>query len=235
LREPDDQSERTKLALRFAAIAPQACVEKGLEDGVNSAKRMQPSASRVVAGSPDQKCKSNDQNQDNQHPVLSFDSKNVKWLNEKLHRRRPFVVQNRRFSAEKILFIYSVCGATQWRGVPPEQAPPSSIKRTLVQDAGQAVSLSKSASVYLTSSGPIIDAPAGGGERPCPGDGGNGLKTDGDCNGGVLRRVHDEGHGQLSHGIRCTRSSNFRSNGARWLREKVYSKMPHPIRHKMRQ
>jgi hypothetical protein len=114
LREPDDQSERTKLALRFAAIAPQACVEKGLEDKVNSAKRMQPSASSVVAGSPDQKCKSNDQNQDNQHPVLPFDSKNVKWLNEKLHRRRPLSVQIMGFGEKNILFFYS-CGVETLR------------------------------------------------------------------------------------------------------------------------
>jgi hypothetical protein len=86
--------------------ASNSCRER-LQNRINSARRAGPSASRVVASSPDQKCKSNDQNQDNQHPVLAFDSKNVKWLNEELHRYRPFVVQPRGFDAEKILFIYS--------------------------------------------------------------------------------------------------------------------------------
>ena len=96
-----------KRVLRSASIARRARVEKGLQNRINSARRAALSASRIVASSPDQKCKSNDQNQDNQHPVLAFDSKNVKWLNEKLHRNRPFIVQPRGFYAEKILFIYS--------------------------------------------------------------------------------------------------------------------------------
>jgi hypothetical protein len=92
--------------LRSASIARLAPVEKGLQDRINSARPAALWASGIVASSPDQKCKSNDQNQDNQHPVLAFDSKNVKWLNEKLHRDRPPIVQTRGFDAEKILFIY---------------------------------------------------------------------------------------------------------------------------------
>ena len=106
-----------KRVLRSASIARRARVEKGLQNRINSARRAALSASRIVASSPDQKCKSNDQNQDNQHPVLAFDSKNVKWLNEELHRDRPFLVQFRRFDEKRILFLYLIDGATQWRGL----------------------------------------------------------------------------------------------------------------------
>jgi hypothetical protein len=89
-----------------------ARVEKRLQDRGNSARQTKLPASILVARSPDQKCKADDQNQDNQHPILTFDSKNVKRLNEKLHRVRPFFGQNMRFGKKKILFFYSRCVTT---------------------------------------------------------------------------------------------------------------------------
>ena len=65
---------------------------------------------RVTSGSiasrPDEKNEADDQDDDNQHPGLHFDAKNVEGLNEKLHGPRPFIVQVKVFGAKKILFIY---------------------------------------------------------------------------------------------------------------------------------
>jgi hypothetical protein len=50
-------------------------------------------ASSPVASPPDENNESDDQNSDNQHPVLDLDAENVVRLNEVLHRARPFLVQ----------------------------------------------------------------------------------------------------------------------------------------------
>ena len=63
-------------------------------------------ASSLVAGPSDEKGESDDQNSDNQHPVLDVHAKNIVRLNEKLHRVRPFIVQGKPSRAKRILFIY---------------------------------------------------------------------------------------------------------------------------------
>jgi hypothetical protein len=63
-------------------------------------------ASGPVASPPAEKNESDDQNDDNQHPVPDLDAENIVRLNEKLHRARPFLVQGGLFRTEKILFLY---------------------------------------------------------------------------------------------------------------------------------
>jgi len=53
--------------------------------------------SRPVASVPDEKNESCDQPNDNEHPVLAFETQKGEMLNEKLHRSRPLFGQDRRF------------------------------------------------------------------------------------------------------------------------------------------
>jgi hypothetical protein len=62
--------------------------------------------SRPVASLPDEKNESRDQPNDNEHPVLTFETQKGEMLNEKLHRSRPLFGQNKRFSDQNILFLY---------------------------------------------------------------------------------------------------------------------------------
>jgi hypothetical protein len=48
---------------------------------------------KTIACSPDEKNEGHDQKKDNHHPILGFEAKKAKWLNEKLHRFRPFLAQ----------------------------------------------------------------------------------------------------------------------------------------------
>jgi hypothetical protein len=50
-------------------------------------------AVKSIAGSPNKKNEGHDQKKDNQHPILGFEAEKAKWLNEKLHRLRPFLAQ----------------------------------------------------------------------------------------------------------------------------------------------
>jgi hypothetical protein len=72
-------------------------------------------ASSPVASPSDENNESDDQNRDNQHPVLDLDAENVVRLNEVLHRARPFLVQGRLFGAENILFLYGRANARRAR------------------------------------------------------------------------------------------------------------------------
>jgi hypothetical protein len=46
--------------------------------------------SNLVACSPDEGNESRDQKNNNEHPILAFETKKAKFLNEKFHRFRPF-------------------------------------------------------------------------------------------------------------------------------------------------
>jgi hypothetical protein len=52
---------------------------------------------KSIAGSPDKKNEGDDQKKDNQHPILGFKAEKANWLNEKLHRFRPFLGQGKWF------------------------------------------------------------------------------------------------------------------------------------------
>jgi hypothetical protein len=57
-------------------------------------------ASSPVASPSDEESERDDQNSDNQHPVLDHDAENVVRLNEVLQPTRPFLVQDMPFRAK---------------------------------------------------------------------------------------------------------------------------------------
>jgi hypothetical protein len=69
-------------------------------------RRSDLAASSPVASLPDEKNVSCDQPNDDEHPVLTFETQKGEMLDEKLHRSRPLFVQDRRFSSKNILFLY---------------------------------------------------------------------------------------------------------------------------------
>lgn len=72
------------------------------------------SESGPITGIPTVNCKTCNQRDDEKHPILDFDAKNVDMLDKKLHRRRPFFVQGMCFGDKNILLLYSVApGITQ--------------------------------------------------------------------------------------------------------------------------
>jgi len=52
---------------------------------------------QIYRGFARQKNEGDDQKKDNQHPILGFKAEKAKWLNEKLHRFRPFLGQGKWF------------------------------------------------------------------------------------------------------------------------------------------
>jgi hypothetical protein len=60
------------------------------------ARRVLPSG--PIARLPDKENESGDQASHDEHPVLTFETKKSKMLNQKLHRCRPFFSQNRRLA-----------------------------------------------------------------------------------------------------------------------------------------
>jgi hypothetical protein len=62
--------------------------------------------SALVSARPDKQNKRSDHESDNQHPNLPIESEKANFLNEKLHRSRPFIVQAKSFSLKNILFDY---------------------------------------------------------------------------------------------------------------------------------
>jgi hypothetical protein len=61
---------------------------------------------KSIARQPDEKNESNDQKEDNQHPILAFDAEKSEWLDEKLHQSRPVLVHGKQFLQKNILFFY---------------------------------------------------------------------------------------------------------------------------------
>jgi hypothetical protein len=69
--------------------------------------------SGLIASLPNKENESGDQASHDEHPVLTFEAKKGKMLNQELHRSAPFfrktsvlLVQNRHFGATNILFLY---------------------------------------------------------------------------------------------------------------------------------
>jgi hypothetical protein len=62
-------------------------------------------ASRSIASRPVEKNEADDQDDDNQHPGLHFDAKNVEGLNEELHRHAPLLCKVRHSPKKDIIYI----------------------------------------------------------------------------------------------------------------------------------
>jgi hypothetical protein len=62
--------------------------------------------SRPVASLPDENNESCGQPNDDEHPVLDFETQKGEMLNEKMHRSRSLFGQDRRFGDKNILFLY---------------------------------------------------------------------------------------------------------------------------------
>jgi hypothetical protein len=60
--------------------------------------------SNLAASSPGEQHEGDDQQEDNQHPVLHFEAKKTEFLNEKLHSVAPFLCKMRPL-AEKIYYF----------------------------------------------------------------------------------------------------------------------------------
>jgi hypothetical protein len=63
--------------------------------------------SNLVACSPDEDNESGDQQNNNEHPILAFETKKAKFLNEKFHRFRPFIGQSMVSCDRNILFFHA--------------------------------------------------------------------------------------------------------------------------------
>jgi hypothetical protein len=71
-----------------------------------SKHRPAPGGLSPIASLPDEKNKSRDHADHDEHPVLTFETQKREMLDEKLHRSRPLFMQDRRFGRENILFLY---------------------------------------------------------------------------------------------------------------------------------
>ena len=60
--------------------------------------------SNLAASSPGEQHEGDDQEEDNEHPVLHFEAKKTEFLNEKLHSVAPFLCKMRPL-AEKIYYF----------------------------------------------------------------------------------------------------------------------------------
>jgi hypothetical protein len=58
--------------------------------------------SNLIARSPGQGDESRDQKNNNEHPILAFETKKAECLNKKFHRSRPFNVQDTAFGHRNI-------------------------------------------------------------------------------------------------------------------------------------
>src|ERR1700730_5292477 len=68
-------------------------------------------ASYPVARLPDKENENNNQHNDDEHPVLAFETQKVEIINEEMHRScSRFLVQGKRFSDRNILFLYFRAG-----------------------------------------------------------------------------------------------------------------------------
>jgi hypothetical protein len=111
--------------------------------------------SRSIASRPDEKNEADDQDDDNQHPGLHFDAKNVEGLDKELHGRAPLLCKVGH-SAKKRNYLY--IAATNLLG-PLRLAArkrESCTEKKRTQGAEKARSLSNSAGEYLMSSGPMM-------------------------------------------------------------------------------
>jgi hypothetical protein len=105
--------------------------------------QLQTRVSISIAGLPDEESERDDQNSDNQHPVLGFDAEKAEWLNEKLQSPRPFSVQAKGFADKKLLILYLRDNLCVERGCASQNGNQSS-RDDRRQGSGQAGSLSNS-------------------------------------------------------------------------------------------
>jgi hypothetical protein len=90
-------------------LQPAATINRLLGCGIGLLRfwrRSDLAISSPVASLPDEKDKGRDQPNDDEHPVLAFETQKGEMLDEKLHRSRSLFVQDRQFSSKNILFLY---------------------------------------------------------------------------------------------------------------------------------